>query len=139
MSAHHGAAYSGFKKAKWPLIFLISSVLFLAVGISTVRETYRVWQVDQDIKNLQAQVDLLEGKKMKFMDLMQRLDSSEALDKEARARLGLRKPGERVIVVAGLGEDNASVATAQNRTFDQMEDGNLSNPQKWWRYFFHTN
>jgi len=139
MSAHHGAGHEGLRRAKWPLIFLISSVLFLAVGISTVRETYRVWQVDQDINSLQAQVDYLEGKKMKFMDLMQRLDSSEALDKEARARLGLRKPGERVIVLAGLGEADASAAVAQTQPASQTDSGTLSNPQKWWQYFFHAN
>ena len=138
MSAHHGAAHVGLKKAKWPLIFLISCVLFLAVGISTVRETFRVWQVDQDIKSLQAQVDFLEGKKMKFMDLMQRLDSTEALDKEARARLGLRKPGERVIVVAGLG-DTGDAASTQAQPVGQTERSQLSNAQKWWQYFFHAN
>jgi hypothetical protein len=118
---------------------MVSGTLFLVVGVSTVRETYHVWQVDQDIRSLQSQVELLEGKKLSFLDTIQRLNSPDSLDKEARARLGLRKPGERVIVLSGMGDQTADVSAQATVPSESTEAAPRppSNLQKWFRYFIH--
>jgi len=122
---------------RWPLLVAASGTLFLVVGISTIRETYREWQVDQEIHQMQAQIEQYEGRKLSLVELLARLDSDEALDKEARTRLGLRKPGERVIILQGgdglqaSWQDDVQTAVAKVAAADLR-----SNPRRWLDYFF---
>ncbi len=121
--------------ARWSLLFAVSGSLLLLVGVSTVRETYQQWKVDQEIRGLQAQVEAMEGKKSDLTDLLARLQSPDALDREARARLGMRKAGERVVVVRDAdpmldGPGGPAAAPAE------PEAPPDANPHKWLRYFF---
>jgi cell division protein FtsB len=123
--------------ARWPLLVAASGALFLVVGISTVRETYREWQVDQEIRQMQAQIERYEGRKLSLVELLSRLDSQDALDKEARTRLGLRKPGERVIILQGADGVQASWQDdLQTEQANQNAPDMRSNPVRWFDYFF---
>jgi hypothetical protein len=111
--------------------------LFLVVGISTVRETYREWQIDQEIRQMQAQIEQFEGRKLSLVELLARLDSEEALDKEARTRLGLRKPGERVIILQGSDGMQASWQDeVQTVPVNHAAPDTRSNARRWLDYFF---
>lgn len=87
---------------------------------------------------MQNEIEQLEGRKLELAELLNRLDSPDALDKEARTRLGLKKPGERVIILRGF--DGASstwtdqgvmMAPAPSSTTETR-----SNPVLWFDYFF---
>lgn len=127
---------------RWPVLFSALAVALALIAVSTMRETYQEWKVDQEIQGLQSQVDHLEGKRMVLLDTIQRLQSNEALDREARTHLGMRKPGERVIMVRGLSQDAGytwqdswSDATSTSVTTASTDPG--TNPRRWFRYFFH--
>lgn len=123
--------------ARLPLFVAASGTLFLVVGISTVRETYREWQVDQEIHQMQTQIEQYEGRKLSLVELLARLDSNEALDKEARTRLGLRKPGERVIILQGSDGMQASWQDEVQTPVVNLASADLrSNPKRWLDYFF---
>jgi cell division protein FtsB len=131
------SATSALGIARWPLLVAASGTLFLVVGISTVRETYREWQVDQEIHQMQAQIEQYEGRKLSLVELLARLDSDEALDKEARTRLGLRKPGERVIILQGSDGMQASWQDDVQTSAVNLPAPDLrSNPRRWLDYFF---
>ncbi|MCE9585965.1 septum formation initiator family protein [Candidatus Uhrbacteria bacterium] len=133
--ARNATSALGF--ARWPLLVAASGTLFLVVGISTVRETYREWQVDQEIHQMQAQIEQYEGRKLSLVELLARLDSDEALDKEARTRLGLRKPGERVIILQGGDGLQASWQDDVQTPVVNVAVADLrSNPRRWLDYFF---
>lgn len=134
MSKH---ATSALGIARWPLLVAASGTLFLVVGISTVRETYREYQVDQEIRQMQGQIEQYEGRKLSLVELLTRLDSKEALDKEARTRLGLRKPGERVIILQGSDGMQASWQDeVQTQVVNETAPDLRSNPKRWLDYFF---
>ena len=128
------------KKAtkRWSLFVIMSLVLFFVVSVSSVRETYREWKFDQELKSMQQEIEQLEGRKLELAELLNRLDSPDALDKEARTRLGLKKPGERVIILRGFDGTSstwsdegvlmapATTTAAETRT----------NPGRWFDYFF---
>ena len=126
---------------RWPVLLSAVVVVFVLVGISTARETYREWKVDQEIQGLEQSVQQLEGKRTVLLDTIQRLQSEEALDREARTRLSMRKPGERVIMVRGLPDrtdyswqetwPQATTTVAVGPT----DPG--TNPKRWFHYFFH--
>lgn len=132
--------HRGGKLARWSVLLAANGALLFVVGISTVRETYREWQVDQDINKIQTQIGTLEGKKLEFVDLIQRMESNDALDREARTRLGLRKPGERVIILRGAdGESTSWQESAFQAPSDQPVSAPQSNPERWLQYFFPLN
>ena len=130
----------GGKFARWSVLLAANGALLFVVGISTMRETYREWQVDQDINKIQTQIGILEGKKLEFVDLIRHMESNDALDREARTRLGLRKPGERVIILRGAdGESTSWQESAFQAPSDQPVSAPQSNPERWLQYFFPLN
>lgn len=133
-----GGRFSPLRSVRWPLVFAASGALFLVAGASTVRESYREWKVDQEIRQMQAEIERLEGRKLTLAELIQRLDSPDAMDKEARTRLGLRKPGERVIILRGAEDpttwqDDAVEALGPESGAPSDE---RTNPRRWLDYFF---
>jgi len=125
------------RKLLWPLAVAGGGALCLLVGVSTVREGFSQWKVDQEIGRMQTEVESLEGKKLALSELIQRLDSPEALDKEARTRLDLRQPGERVIILRGMGDPGTwqDSMDAQPVSAATPAD-NRDNTRRWFDYFF---
>jgi cell division protein FtsL len=123
-----------------PIFLLANVALLLIVGVSTVRETYRGWTVDREIRALDAQASMLEGRKTQLETLAQDLVSPDRVEYEARSRLGRKLPGERVIVLQGISStttwsgdaDGTDQGTGTERTDTK------SNPARWWAYFFHS-
>ncbi len=127
------SANSLASKAKWPLFLMANLAVLLVVGIATVRETYRGWTVDSEISSLEQKAQALEGRKMQLSTLADKMQDTSFIEKQARAKLGLQKPGERVVVLEGISATQTSfsidVVTAPTAS------DTMSNPQRWWRYF----
>lgn len=123
--------------SRWPLMLVGSAVLVFVVGIATVRESYRGWKVDREIQALESQADELEGRNARLRELANALQSPDRLEVEARTRLGLRQPGEHVVVLTGL----ATTASWQGSlALDVVADApevDRPFPRLWWEYFFH--
>lgn len=137
-----GGAIRRGRFTRWPVLFSAVAVTAILVGVSTMREAYQEWKVDQEIQGLQAQVAHLEGKRTVLLDTIQRLQSDDALDREARTHLSMRKPGERVIMVRGLSDgasyswkDSWSDTASSTASTNSSDPG--TNPRRWFRYFFH--
>lgn len=125
---------------KWPLI-MVGSLLFLFfLGVATVRESYRGWKVDQEIEALETQADELEGRNKRLMEIAQNLQSPERLEVEARKRLGLRQPGENVVLLEGFvsatGSWESQVALD---VIAEKPEIPRTNPEQWLYYFFRPN
>ncbi len=126
---------SSRRPSHWSFAFIGCGLILLVVSFSSARETYQSWKVEEEVHGLRAHVQALEGRRLQLMDTLTRLQSPETLDKEARLRLGLQKPGEQVFVLRekNLGPTQASLLVIPDSSV--VED--VSNPQKWLRYFFH--
>ena len=122
--------------ARWPFIIALSLALLLVVGVSTLRETYSDWKVDREIQDLQSQVDGLEGRKFQISELLDRLNSADVLDREARVRLGMQKPGEKVMILQGANLNPTGDSSAPTVPDPAAVQDQRSNPQKWFAYFF---
>ena len=85
---------------------------------------------------MQAEVEKLEGKKLALSELIQRLDSPEALDKEARTRLDLRQPGERVISLRGMGDPSSWQDELDAQPAAVSAEDDRDNMHRWMNYFF---
>ncbi len=122
---------------RWSFVFAAGAVVLVLLGISSARETYQGWKVEQEIQGLQAQVAALEGRKLHLTELLSQLHSPDALDKEARLRLGLQKPGEQVFVLGQAANARTITAPSFAALSGSEPEEIVSNPHKWLRYFFH--
>jgi hypothetical protein len=71
---------------------------------------------------------------------LQQLQTSEAIDREARLRLNMQKPGERVYVLRGDEWERVAKTTPLSESPALYDDEPVevirSNPQRWFRLFF---
>ena len=107
------------------VVFLI--IILTLVVIALGRESYRYYRVNQEIKDLEQRIGELEKSNEEFSRMQEYFQSEEFLEKEARLKLNLAKPGEKLIIIKvpeGFeGEQEEVVEEA-------------SNVQLWWEYFF---
>ena len=131
----HERVFGGaHRRAHWSWVFAATGVALVLVGISSARETYQGWKVNQEIHGLRAQVEALEGRRTHLAAALTRLQAPDAVDREARTRLGLQKTGEQVFVL----RDGASPVLARDGFAPvSTEDEEVPNVRKWFRYFFH--
>lgn len=125
-------------KAKWPLFLMANLAVLLVVGVATIRESYRGWTVDAEIRSLEQKAQNLEGRKSQLSELAYKMQDQSFIEKQARAKLGLQKPGEHVIVLEGV----AATQTAWriDVVSPMPSESDLeSNPRRWWRYFTNNN
>lgn len=121
--------------ARWSWLFAASGVLLILTAISSARETYQGWKVNQEIHGLRAQVEALEGRRVHLADALARLQAPDSVDREARVRLGLQKPGEQVFVLRDAALAARADSPVVSSTTDEQQDE--PNASKWFRYFFH--
>ena len=125
---------------RWPAFLAANLAILLLVGISTVRETYRGWTVEREIHALDAQAQTLEDRKLKLVELTNSLSDPQHVELDARSRLGLKKDGERVVVLTGWQASTTAGANGVTFTDEPVEPPPASNPVQWFHYFFtpHT-
>ncbi|MBP7005865.1 septum formation initiator family protein [Patescibacteria group bacterium] len=119
--------------------------LFLAIGfvcitgLSAVRELYRQNQVKADMTTLQDRVAKLEDRKATVSQLLQQLQTPEVIDRDARLRLNMQRPGERVYILRGENWEKIATDPAGNAPVlyvDHPVEPIRSNPERWLRFFF---
>ena len=125
----------GFRRFLGMKVVLAANVLVLGLVIwGFGGEFLRNRDLQQEIDKLQAQADTLESKNLEATRLDSSFAASGIVEREARLKLGLQKPGESVIIVRDvtpLPEGKSAEPTEAPATSPP------SNPEKWWRYFFH--
>lgn len=123
------------KKLLGSKVFLFFIVLALiGLVISLGQESYRKYQLTKEINGLKSEIERLEGKNQQMADLMEYFQEGSYLEKEARLKLNLKKPGEKVVVIsqtAGVEVDKRIVGETENEVSNET-----TNLWKWWEYFF---
>lgn len=111
------------------LMLAINLLLIGFVGWSLIREAGEGNRVSSQYADLEKQIASLDKKNRDYSDIISKLGTSGFVEREARIKLGYQKPGEQVLML----KDGGSAAAPASSGSD---DPSLSNPQKWWRYFF---
>lgn len=110
--------------------FLLLAIITL-VGLAFYRDYQNQSDINNELNTLRAQIDDLQTKKVKLANLVDILKSTNYVEKEARLRLGLKKPGEKVISVPDNARPKPQVLGASTELQDER-----SNALKWFDYFF---
>lgn len=129
------------------LIFILILVAILFVSLSVFDVLNKKGEVEAEIKKLKQENISLNEKKNEFNDLLDYFKDQSFIEKEARRKLNLQKPGEKAVVVIdkreGIGddvdgdEDQANVFKGSNKAGSGfIGDRVLSNPYKWFNFIF---
>ena len=112
--------------SKFFLVFFV--ILFLVVLFGLAKGTVKNYQVDSEIVELQKDISQLEKQNQEFKQLVNYLETDSFVEQEAKLKMGYKKPGENLVIIP------QEETTEQNIIFNEYQQ--LSNPAKWWAYFF---
>ena len=119
---------SSFLTSTWVFVFIL--VLLLVFSVSLIREVMRKIEIQRQIAALEEKIDSLENDNKQLESLIAYLQTDDFIEEEARKKLSLKKPGEKVIAVPEL-EESSDSSNASTST--------LPNWRLWWYYFLSNN
>lgn len=128
MRARHPRSERPLLRSKLLLLGAVAAALFVLSAV--VRERARQQAVANEIRAIEQEVVTLEAKRQRLTTLLEHAETPEFLEREARLRLGLQRPGEEVLIVP---EGNTPAPAP-----DAVAAGQEPNWKRWWRYVFGT-
>jgi len=102
--------------------------ILILITYAIVKNSGREKIVSDSTAKLSQKIQAIEKENGELAGLIKYFSSSEFVDKEAREKLNMIKPGEKVVVVPQ--ENNSEDWGNEN------EKNNLSNWRLWIKYFF---
>lgn len=127
---------------RWRLLLVVNVLVIAFLGVSLSREIVRSRAIGSEIEMLQAQADSLLANNIDLSELKTAMQTESYIEREARLKLGMKKPGETVVVIQDEASLNAQEAGSDPNDpldyvlEDEGTDVAVANPQKWWYYFF---
>jgi len=120
-------------KLKVRVSVLIAVIIFVYMFIATGEALWQNYQINQEIAQLKIEIIQLESGNVQLKNLIAYLKTESFREKEARRKLGYKKPGEQVVAIP---QDNFMYTDPGNTKEQAPSDSQprLSNLQKWWEY-----
>ena len=123
------------------ILLIISLITLIFFSTNLVKEIINRRDLKKDVRSLEEEINRLESRNNELSQLIGYFESLDFVEKEARTKLNLRKPGEKIIIV---GDEESEANTVQPIEQDisnyiTNEIVSLSNPERWWNYFFKVN
>ncbi len=112
------------------LFIIIAIGAIVIIGVAFGKNLIRRAELKKEIEGLRSKITSFEQKNRELSSLIEYLKSSEFQEKEARLRMGLRKPDEQVVILPK--DEGVSV----DELLSLPGETNGANWQKWWNYFF---
>ena len=123
------------RQLKFSVKVLAAAAVFIYMLIATSEALWQNYRTNQEIGQLKIEIVQLEKANLQIKNLIAYLKTESFREKEARRKLGYKKPGEQVVA---LPQDNfvrTDLGTTKDAGTPEPE-AHLSNPQKWWDYIF---
>ncbi|MCR4280107.1 MAG: septum formation initiator family protein [Candidatus Komeilibacteria bacterium] len=124
-----------FYYSKWFIIGALAVIVFFI--FSTVRDYYRQQSLRDEIGDLSKQISQLSDQRQELEETWEYAQSEDFVEIEARTKLNLRKPGEKVIIVTD--PEQAQQIMNQGARLQTLQAKEEESGYKvWWKYFFKT-
>ena len=81
----------------WPVLFLAGALVVISLW-GVFRNILRHTEIKREVAAAEEKLLEYEESKKRFEERLRALDTPEGLEKEARARFNLKKPGEKVAI-----------------------------------------
>lgn len=121
------------------IIIIIEFLLVTYLLYTLTASVYKSYQIDQHIKAFEAENERIEDENLIKSEEYEYYSSEVYVEKIAKQNLGLVNHGEEVLIIPSNALENTDV---YENSAEYIEGGNngskLSNPEKWWNFFFDT-
>ncbi|HAU66221.1 TPA: hypothetical protein DCW61_02630 [Candidatus Uhrbacteria bacterium] len=127
---------------QWRFLIVLNAFLIIFLGISFGREIIRNHSIGSEIAHLQQQADSLVAQNIEISELKTAIQTESYIEREARLKLGMKKPGETVYIIQQEQDPSQTQITDNPNDplglvlTDSEETMAVANPTKWWYYFF---
>ncbi|MCX6806874.1 MAG: septum formation initiator family protein [Candidatus Berkelbacteria bacterium] len=109
----------------------IGIIVLIYLSVLVGRSVYKNWKTEQILKKIRTEIETFEVENQNLQNLIVYYQTPSFKEKEARRKLGLVRPDEKVAIISKEPEQQkkASVASAT----DEVKKPNYI---LWWEYFF---
>ncbi len=128
-----------FSKIISSKFFLLVMILALGyLGYTLTNVVLEKKEIDNRLASLRSDMKEMELNREEIEKNKEYYSSQDFLEKEARRLLNYQKPGEEVIAVIPNKNNQTSEEekTIEKKKIQEENIKELSNPEKWQRYFF---
>lgn len=108
------------------VLILVAILIFFLVNLG--RTSIKYFSIKNEINDLEKEIISLEKENIELTTKINYFQSDFYKEKEAREKMNLKKPDEKVIII--IPPDESTVAPKEKAEI------NVSNLLKWWNYFF---
>jgi cell division protein FtsB len=119
---------------------VLGFLILLAISVPLARNVSQRYRVSQEVKELEQEINRLEKKNSELKNLINYLQSDQFIEEQARLNLNYKKEGEKMVVIKEKDESTTSEGVGgevfAGNSSSQPQAKPISNPQRWWRYFF---
>ena len=121
--------------------WLVKSIIFLILiavsffGYALFKEMSKKKQVESEINSLKQEAEKIKKENMQLEERIAYLGSQDYQETEARDKLNLQKPDEKVVVLA-QGPERKEIVSQEIQMPAAAAKDQTPNYQKWWDYFF---
>lgn len=124
---------------------LVGLAVVIFISVPFIKNEIKQYRVNKEIEELKKEVSDLQNKGAELKNFVSYLESDQFAEEQARLNLGLKKPGEELMVIKG--ESNSASSTGSNTENNQIFNipgyeksqpvAEKTNLGKWLDYFFN--
>src|SRR3990172_6340369 len=83
------------------LLIAVALGAIIMISLALTQETYRRYQIQTEIEDLQVQAEKKERDNQKLSGMIEYFKTQDFQEKEAKEKLSVQKEGEKVLLVKG--------------------------------------
>ncbi|HPT29887.1 MAG TPA: septum formation initiator family protein [bacterium] len=120
-------SYQKWMKSGWLTFFGVLVLLLIVWPLWSNLSQEKA--LERDIKSAEEEIKQYESENQELQELINYLDSDQAVETTAKMNLGMKKEGEKVIVI----QEAPTAVAAGEENADTDSRHNLA---RWYKYFF---
>ena len=122
--------------SRWFVITI--AIIFVLLSASLIKEFFRSYKINAEINSLREEIASLESNNQEFAEFVEFLKTDLYFEEQARIKLGLKAPGEKVLILSDYIEPGELLTDDNRSLFSKLSGGESRSPNivRWWDYFF---
>jgi cell division protein FtsB len=126
---------SKIKPALLKLAIFGCIIVLIVISFSIYRQVLKEKEIQKEINKLKQEAETINRENFQIQDKIAYFESKDYQEKEAKDKLNLQSPEEKVIVVKPSITDQPQIKTEEPQTKKDVAPS-IPNYLKWWNYFF---